>query len=117
MPELPEAETIRAGLNPELSGRSIKSVDVLRPDILKATPQEFMEDVVGLRERELIGVDNIMWASDYPHSDSTWPNSRESVEQQMESARVSPEDAYKITFGNAAKLYGISTDLTSSVPQ
>jgi predicted TIM-barrel fold metal-dependent hydrolase len=74
----------------------------------------FMEDLVGLRERELIGVNNIMWASDYPHADSTWPNSRESVEVQMESAGVSAEDAYKITFGNAAALYGISTDLISS---
>lgn len=71
----------------------------------------FMEDVVGLRERELIGVDNIMWASDYPHSDSTWPHSRKSVEEQMSEASVSAEDAYKITFGNAAKLYGINENL------
>jgi predicted TIM-barrel fold metal-dependent hydrolase len=74
----------------------------------------FMEDLVGLRERELIGVDNIMWASDYPHADSTWPNSRASLEEQMELAEVSAEDAYKISFGNAAALYGISTDLISS---
>ena len=36
----------------------------------------FMEDPVGLREREHIGIDNIMWASDYPHSETTWPNSK-----------------------------------------
>ena len=30
---------------------------------------------VGLRERHHIGIDNIMWASDYPHSETTWPNS------------------------------------------
>ncbi|MBW2271152.1 MAG: amidohydrolase [Deltaproteobacteria bacterium] len=77
----------------------------------------FMEDVVGLRERELIGVENIMWASDYPHADSTWPHSRKSVEEQMELAEVSEEDAYKITFGNAAALYGINTDLMTSAAQ
>ncbi len=74
----------------------------------------FMEDLVGLRERELIGVDNIMWASDYPHADSTWPNSRASLEEQVELAEVSAEDAYKISFGNAAALYGISPELISS---
>ena len=36
----------------------------------------FMEDPVGLRERHHIGIDNIMWASDYPHSETTWPNSK-----------------------------------------
>ncbi|HJO23046.1 MAG TPA: amidohydrolase family protein [Myxococcota bacterium] len=77
----------------------------------------FMEDVVGLRERELIGIQNIMWASDYPHADSTWPNSRKSLEEQMELAEVSAEDVYRIVFGNAADLYRIAADLISSAAQ
>jgi predicted TIM-barrel fold metal-dependent hydrolase len=76
-----------------------------------------MEDVVGLRERELIGIQNIMWASDYPHADSTWPNSRKSLEEQMELAEVSAEDVYRIVFGNAADLYRIAADLISSAAQ
>jgi predicted TIM-barrel fold metal-dependent hydrolase len=63
----------------------------------------FMEDPVGLREREHIGIDNIMWSSDYPHSETTWPNSRELTEEWM---RDFPEDdRRKILSGNAARLY------------
>jgi hypothetical protein len=35
----------------------------------------FIEDPVGLRERHAFGVDNIMWSSDYPHGESTFPDS------------------------------------------
>ena len=34
----------------------------------------FIDDRVGVANRELIGVENIMWSSDYPHTASTWPN-------------------------------------------
>ena len=34
----------------------------------------FQEDAVGIRLRDIIGVDNIMWGSDYPHSESTFPD-------------------------------------------
>ena len=33
----------------------------------------FQEDVLGMRDREIIGVDNILWGSDYPHVESTFP--------------------------------------------
>src|SRR5262249_45111600 len=36
----------------------------------------FQEDAVGIRLRDVIGVDNMMWGSDYPHSESTFPQSR-----------------------------------------
>ena len=36
----------------------------------------FQEDAVGVRLRDVIGVDNMMWGSDYPHSESTFPQSR-----------------------------------------
>ncbi len=35
----------------------------------------FIQDRAGIRLRDLIGVDNLMWSSDYPHTDTTWPNS------------------------------------------
>jgi len=34
----------------------------------------FQEDAIGIRLRDVIGVDNMMWGSDYPHSESTFPN-------------------------------------------
>jgi len=37
----------------------------------------FQEDAIGIRLRDVIGVDNMMWGSDYPHSESTFPQSRQ----------------------------------------
>jgi hypothetical protein len=36
----------------------------------------FQEDAIGIRLRDVIGIDNLMWGSDYPHSESTFPQSR-----------------------------------------
>ncbi|MEE8165167.1 MAG: amidohydrolase family protein [Myxococcota bacterium] len=65
----------------------------------------FMEDPVGLREREHIGVDNIMWSSDYPHSETTWPNSKKLTDEWM--ADFPDEERRKILFENAEQLYDI----------
>ncbi|MHB8669871.1 MAG: amidohydrolase family protein [Acidimicrobiales bacterium] len=43
----------------------------------------FFNDAHGLRSLEDIGVDNVTYESDYPHSDSTWPHTREVAEAQM----------------------------------
>jgi predicted TIM-barrel fold metal-dependent hydrolase len=65
----------------------------------------FMEDPVGLRERDLIGVDNIMWSSDYPHSETTWPNSQKLTREWMSDF---PEaERRKILHENAERLYRI----------
>jgi predicted TIM-barrel fold metal-dependent hydrolase len=63
----------------------------------------FMEDPVGLRERHHIGVDNILWSSDYPHSETTWPNSRSLT---AEWTKDMPDDERrKVLFENAERLY------------
>jgi predicted TIM-barrel fold metal-dependent hydrolase len=36
----------------------------------------FQEAAIGIRLRDVIGVDNMMWGSDYPHSESAFPQSR-----------------------------------------
>jgi hypothetical protein len=46
-----------------------------------------------------------MWASDYPHPDSTWPHSQEQI-KQLDC--FSDEAKRKLTFGNVVKLYGLS---------
>ena len=43
----------------------------------------FFDDAHGLRSVDEIGVDNITYESDYPHSDSTWPHTKEIAERQM----------------------------------
>jgi predicted TIM-barrel fold metal-dependent hydrolase len=65
----------------------------------------FMEDPVGLRERHHIGIDNIMWASDYPHSETTWPNSKSLTDEWF--APYGEEDKAKILWKNCARLYGL----------
>lgn len=65
----------------------------------------FMEDPVGLRERHHIGIDNIMWASDYPHSETTWPNSTKLTDEWF--ADYDAEDKAKILWRNCAQVFGL----------
>ena len=57
------------------------------------------------QQEELVGEDNVMWGSDYPHPDGTWPESQDYIQRDLgylpdQSARR------KITRDNGAKLYG-----------
>jgi predicted TIM-barrel fold metal-dependent hydrolase len=63
----------------------------------------FQEDAIGIRMRDVIGVDNMMWGSDYPHSESTFPQSRKILAEILEGV---PEDEQaKIAAGNTARAY------------
>ena len=63
----------------------------------------FQEDAIGIRLRDVIGVDNMMWGSDYPHSESTFPRSRQTLAEILEGV---PEDEQaKIAGGNTARVY------------
>ena len=68
----------------------------------------FQDDPIGPATYKFFGTDNYMWASDFPHTDSTWPNSREVI--QRDFAEVPEEVTRKIVCDNAAKLYGISVN-------
>ena len=63
----------------------------------------FQEDSLGIRLRDLIGVDNLQWGSDYPHQESTFPRSREILEEVL--ADCTGEEKAKIVGGNAARVY------------
>ncbi len=63
----------------------------------------FQEDAVGIRLRDVIGVDNMMWGSDYPHSESTFPQSRKILAQIL--AGVPEDERAKIVGGNTARVY------------
>ena len=41
----------------------------------------FQEDEIGIRDRHIIGVDNLLWGSDYPHVESTFPGSHQITEE------------------------------------
>jgi len=64
----------------------------------------FIDDSFGVASRHWIGVDNIMWSSDYPHTASTWPHSRDIIERDFKD--VSEVEKRKIIRENAAQLYG-----------
>jgi predicted TIM-barrel fold metal-dependent hydrolase len=63
----------------------------------------FIDDVHGLDCLDLIGVDNVMIETDYPHTDSTWPNSIANAHKRL--AGRSDEDIYKILQGNAMRVF------------
>jgi predicted TIM-barrel fold metal-dependent hydrolase len=63
----------------------------------------FQEDPVGIELRTRIGVQNLMWGSDYPHAESTFPRSRAIVEDVMGDLPADERSA--ITCGNTARLY------------
>jgi len=64
----------------------------------------FQEDAIGIRLRDVIGVDNMMWGSDYPHSESTFPQSRKILAEIL--AGVPEDEQAKIVGGNTARVYG-----------
>jgi len=63
----------------------------------------FQDDMIGPMTWRYFGADNYMWASDFPHADSTWPNSLKVIAKDFEGI---PDDVTrKMTCDNAAKLY------------
>src|SRR5215475_9433077 len=63
----------------------------------------FKEDAIGIRLRDTIGVDNMMWGSDYPHSESTFPRSRAILSEIL--ADVPAAEQAKIVGENTARVY------------
>ena len=84
--------------------RSSQPVDVLQiwQQQLFATIED---DNAALRTRELIGEDKLLWGSDYPHTDSTWPCSGQVLDEMFESYSAPSRD--KITRTNVANLYAL----------
>ena len=68
----------------------------------------FQEDRVGMRVRDVVGVEGLMWGSDYPHTESTFPRSREITGEIL--ADVPAEEQAMILRDNTARLYGFDLD-------
>ncbi len=63
----------------------------------------YQDDRAGVVTTSVYGADNFMWASDYPHGVTTWPYSRETVDQNCEG--IDPAVKRKISRENALRLY------------
>ena len=84
-----------------------QELDRLPSDYVKANVfSTFIEDRLGILTRDLIGTENQMWSSDYPHSDTTWPNSQQIIEEQFEGVPAGVKRA--MLAGNATRLYGLN---------
>ena len=66
----------------------------------------YFDDPHGLRSLEEIGVDNVTFECDYPHSDSTWPHTAKIAAEQ--TRELSDEVVYKLMRGNAIKMLSIT---------
>jgi predicted TIM-barrel fold metal-dependent hydrolase len=65
----------------------------------------FMDDEVGLQQRHLVGIENILWSTDFPHPATTWPHSQDVVARQF--ADIPDAERDLICRGNAARIYGL----------
>ncbi len=66
----------------------------------------FEDDRAGILTRELVGVDRLMWGSDYPHTEGTFPYSQEQIMRDFMG--VPEAEVYQMVTGNAAQLYGLA---------
>ena len=65
------------------------------------------DDEVGLANRDVIGMDQICFETDYPHADSTFPHSKKVVEDICTQAGLNDDERYKLLRGNAIKAFGL----------
>ena len=86
--------------------------------VLKLTPTEYWQQhcFVGAsfmsrteaNARHEVGLDSVMWGSDYPHVEGTWPHTRESLRNTL--AGIPAEDMRKMLGENAIRCYGFDVD-------
>jgi hypothetical protein len=99
----------------ESKGAARLSVDVdVRQRFRDHVYGTFIEDHPGVHLLDFIGVDNVMLECDYPHSDSTWPETPVLASKWLGHL---PEDAqYKISIGNAARVYNFTPADPATIP-
>jgi predicted TIM-barrel fold metal-dependent hydrolase len=94
-------ERIRGGQTSYGNTLSMKPVEYLRRQVYftYTHDREFVE------EREVVGVDNLLFATDYPHSASCWPRTRETVASV--TAGVPDGERDKIVYSNTLRVFNI----------
>ncbi|WP_433521497.1 amidohydrolase family protein [Nocardia pseudovaccinii] len=65
----------------------------------------YINDEHGAKNIRSIGVDNVMAEMDYPHADSTWPDSISFAQKQLELTDLSDQEKYKVLRGNAERVF------------
>jgi uncharacterized protein len=75
----------------------------------------FQDDWVAFKVAHLMNVDRLMWANDFPHSDSTWPWSQDMLAEH--TADLGDRDKQRILHDNVAELYGLDRPVTPAHDQ
>ena len=65
----------------------------------------FITDPAGVKLRNEIGIDILAWECDYPHTDTTWPNSPETLMAEFDAAGATDVEINKITFENSCRFF------------
>ena len=65
------------------------------------------DDLHGLINRDAVGTDHILWETDYPHSDGTFPHSRKIAHELVTAAGMNAEECRMVLRSNAVKAYGL----------
>jgi predicted TIM-barrel fold metal-dependent hydrolase len=98
----------------QLDGTWGRGRDRLFPGVTKPPSETFHDQIAltfigadrhSLAQRHEVGIENVMWSTDFPHPASTWPNSRSVVETMM--ADIPSDERHLIVAGNAARMYGL----------
>jgi predicted TIM-barrel fold metal-dependent hydrolase len=66
----------------------------------------FQDDWVAFKTKDLCNVRRLMWANDFPHSDSTWPWSQSMLDEHAKG--LSEQERNWICHDNVAELYGLA---------
>jgi predicted TIM-barrel fold metal-dependent hydrolase len=75
----------------------------------------YIVDEVGAANRYDIGISNIMWGPDFPHSSSSWPVDYQLGLEILERAGATPSEIERIMWKNAAELYKLPHDTPATV--
>ena len=65
------------------------------------------DDEIGLKNRDVIGMDQICFEVDFPHADSTFPHTLEVATRICDAAGLADEEVYKLMRGNAIEAFGL----------
>ena len=65
------------------------------------------DDDTGLRNRDLVGMDQICFETDYPHPDGSFPITEATVEKMCTANGLNQDETYKLVRGNAIRALGL----------
>ena len=65
------------------------------------------DDEIGLKNRDVIGLDQICFEVDFPHADTTYPHTLDVATKICREAGLDDDEVYKLMRGNAIKAFGL----------